>query len=183
MASILVACAPVPLALLFLLFIVVPLAELYVIIQVGQAIGAIPTILILLADSIIGTMLLKSQGRAAWRRFNEATAAGRIPAREVADGALIILGGAFLITPGFLTDIIGILLLLPPTRAVFRRTVVGLFAARSPIGFVGMKAAPHAQRAWEQRRQRSTNGADDFVEGTATEPPADERPPQQRLEP
>src|SRR3954453_6066307 len=88
MASILVACAPVPLALLFLLFIVVPLAELYVIIQVGQAIGVLPTIAILLLDSILGSLLMRAQGRITWRRFTEAVQAGRPPAREVLDGAL-----------------------------------------------------------------------------------------------
>src|SRR3954451_9707832 len=109
-----------PLLLLVALFIVVPIAELYVIIQVGQAIGALPTIAILIADSIIGSLLLKHQGRAAWRRFNEALQAGRVPAREVLDGALVIFGGAFLITPGFISDIIGLLLLIPPTRALVR---------------------------------------------------------------
>ena len=174
-----------PLVLL-VLFIVVPLAELYVIIQIGQQIGVIPTLLLLVADSIIGTLLLRSQGRNAWLRFNEATAAGRIPAREVADGALIILGGALLLTPGFLTDIFGLVLLIPPTRAAVRRTIVGLFARRSPVTFVGMKAAPHAHRAWQRRR---TGGQDaptpngDYVEGTATEVGEDEPPPRQRLEP
>ena len=113
--------------LLVLIFIVVPLAELYVIIQVGQEIGALPTIAILVADSVIGSMLLRSQGRAAWQRFNAALAAGRPPAREVLDGVLVIFGGAFLITPGFLTDVIGLLLLLPPTRAAFRVFLVRRF--------------------------------------------------------
>jgi UPF0716 protein FxsA len=177
----------VPILLLFFLFVVVPLAELYVIIQVAQEIGIIWTIVLLLADSIIGTMLMRSQGRAAWRRFNEATAAGRIPAREVADGALIILGGAFLLTPGFLTDIIGFLLLIPPTRAIFRRSIVGLFARRSMIGYVGMRGGPHAERAWRQRRGGGRqNGAPpgDYVEGTATDADDDEPPPpRHRLEP
>ena len=106
-----------PLLLLVALFIAIPIAELYVIIQVGQAIGALPTIAILLADSIIGAMLWRSQGRTAWRRFNEALAAGRVPAREVLDGVLVVFGGAFLITPGFLTDIVGIVLCCrPPAR-------------------------------------------------------------------
>ena len=105
-----------PLLVLLFIFIVVPLAELYVILQVGEAIGAPLTILILALDSIIGSLLLKSQGRAVWRRFNETMAAGRIPHREVLDGVMVIFGGAFLITPGFITDIVGILLLLPPTR-------------------------------------------------------------------
>src|SRR4051794_25926548 len=104
---------------LVLVFIVLPIAELYVLIQVGDWIGVWWTLLILIADSILGSLLLRSQGRAAWRRFNVALAEGRAPAREVLDGGLIIFGGAFLITPGFLTDIIGLLLILPPTRAVF----------------------------------------------------------------
>src|SRR3954469_4444114 len=101
--------------LLFLLFIVVPLAELYVIIQVGEAIGVLPTIALLLLDSILGSLLMRSQGRRAWQRFTEAVQVGRPPAREVLDGALVLLGGAFLLTPGFLSDILGVLLLLPPT--------------------------------------------------------------------
>src|SRR4051812_16151348 len=108
------------LPLLFLLFIVVPLAELYVIIQVGQEIGVLPTIALLLLDSIVGTMLMRAQGRRAWASFNEALQAGRPPAREALDGALVLLGGAFLLTPGFLTDIIGIALLVPPSRALIR---------------------------------------------------------------
>lgn len=163
----------------------VPLAELYVLIQIGQVIGLVPTLLLLLADSIIGTLLLKSQGRAAWRRFNEATAAGRIPAREVADGALIILGGALLLTPGFLTDIFGLLLLIPPTRAMFRKTVVAMFARRTPLGYVGMKAAPHAERAWNERAERRRGPDGDYVEGTATEATHDDEPAPEprRLEP
>ena len=101
---------------LIALFILLPLAELYVILKVGDAIGVPWTILLLAADSILGAMLLRSQGRAVWRRFNEALATGRMPHREVQDGVLVIFGGAFLITPGFLTDVIGLLLLLPPTR-------------------------------------------------------------------
>jgi UPF0716 family protein affecting phage T7 exclusion len=138
-------------------------------VQLAGEIGIVPTLLLLIADSIAGTLLMRSQGRSAWQRFNDATAAGRIPAREVADGALIILGGAFLLTPGFVTDIFGFLLLIPPTRRLFRRTVVGLFAKRTPVGYVGYKAAPHAERMWNERaaRRRATNG--DYVEGTASE--------------
>src|SRR5829696_6423398 len=109
---------------LVLLFIAVPLAELAVIIQVGQAIGVWWTIGLLLADSILGSWLMRQQGRTAWRRFNEAMQAGRVPAREVLDGALVIFGGALLLTPGFITDIFGMALLLPPTRAFVRRTLL-----------------------------------------------------------
>ncbi|HEX6391220.1 MAG TPA: FxsA family protein, partial [Solirubrobacteraceae bacterium] len=115
---------------LVLLFVVVPLAELFVIIQVGQAIGVWWTIGILIADSILGSVLMRSQGRSAWRRFNDAVRGGRVPAREVVDGALVIFGGALLLTPGFLTDILGLVLLLPPTRAVVRAVLLRRFAHR-----------------------------------------------------
>jgi UPF0716 protein FxsA len=114
----------VPLWILALLFVAVPLAELYVILKVGDTIGIWWTILLLVADSLLGAWLLRSQGRAVWRRFNEILAQGRVPHREVVDGVLVIFGGAFLITPGFLTDIVGLLLLLPPTRAVARRMLM-----------------------------------------------------------
>jgi UPF0716 protein FxsA len=155
-----------PLLLLLLVFIVVPIAELYVIIQVGQAIGALPTIAILLADSIIGSMLLRAQGMRAWRRFNEAMAAGRLPAREVFDGALVIFGGAFLITPGFLTDVIGLLLLIPPTRAVVRALITRVFARRFVVSAVGTAGAAGARAA--RRRRANGNGSYD-VDGTAVE--------------
>ena len=116
--------------LLILLFIVVPIAEIYVIIQVGQAIGAVWTILLLVADSIIGARLLSWQGRRAWARFQEALAAGRVPHREVLDGVLIVSGGAFLLTPGFITDILGVVLLVPPTRALVRRALVRVIVRR-----------------------------------------------------
>src|SRR4051812_44056366 len=110
-------------ALLVLLFVVVPIVELFVIIQVGEAIGVLPTIALLVLDSILGSVLMRSQGRVAWRRFNAALTEGRIPHREVLDGALVIFGGALLLTPGFISDILGIILLLPPTRALVRGLV------------------------------------------------------------
>src|SRR5919107_1876320 len=113
-----------PLLALLAVFILVPLAELYVILKVGDAIGAVWTILLLAADSVLGSVLLRTQGRSVWRRFNAALAEGKMPHREVIDGVLVIFGGAFLITPGFVTDVIGLALLLPPTRAVFRRFLV-----------------------------------------------------------
>src|SRR6478609_7342211 len=119
-------------AILVILFIVVPIAELYVIVQVGQAIGIWPTLALLLADALLGSLLLRHQGRSAWRRFNEALAQRRFPGKEVADGVLIVIGGTLLLAPGFLTDIVGLLLLIPPTRAIarglLRRFTVGRFA-------------------------------------------------------
>jgi UPF0716 protein FxsA len=136
-----------PLLALVAIFIVVPLAELYVILKVGDAIGAVWTILLLAADSVLGSLLLRAQGRSVWRRFNDALAVGRMPHREVLDGVLVIFGGAFLITPGFLTDIVGLLLLIPPTRALVRRMLVRRLGRRVEV----------------RTRQRGD------VEGTATE--------------
>jgi UPF0716 protein FxsA len=107
--------------LLVVLFIVVPIVELYVIIQVGQAIGVLPTLALLVADALLGSLLLRHQGRGAWRRFNMALAERRFPGREVADGLMIAVGGTLLLTPGFITDIFGLILLIPPTRAIVRR--------------------------------------------------------------
>ncbi|MEK6277780.1 MAG: FxsA family protein [Actinomycetota bacterium] len=110
--------------ILVLLFIVVPIAELYVIIQVGQWIGVLPTLAILVGDALLGSWLLRQQGRAAWLRFNAAIEEQRFPGRETADGVMIVVGGTLLLTPGFITDVAGLLLLIPPTRALIRR---GLF--------------------------------------------------------
>jgi UPF0716 protein FxsA len=115
---------------LVLLFIVVPIAELAVIIQVGEAIGVWWTIALLIADSVLGSLLMRHQGRAAWRRFTTSLQSGRVPAREVLDGALVLFGGAMLLTPGFLSDILGALLLLPPTRAVIRGLLVRRYGKR-----------------------------------------------------
>jgi UPF0716 protein FxsA len=124
----------VPLLVLIGLFIALPLAELYVILKVGDAIGAVWTILLLAADSVLGSLLLRAQGRSVWRRFNNALAEGKMPHREVIDGVLVIFGGAFLITPGFITDIVGLLLLLPPTRALVRSQVVRRLGRRVAVG-------------------------------------------------
>jgi UPF0716 protein FxsA len=152
------------LPLLVLLFVAVPIVELAVILQVGDLIGFWPTLALLVADSILGSVLMRSQGRAAWRRFNEALAAGRPPAREVLDGVLVVFGGALLLTPGFVTDVAGLLLLLPPTRAVVRRLLVRRLAHRMVVS-AATRTAPFPRRA-------SRRGAHD-VEGTATEVRAD----------
>jgi UPF0716 protein FxsA len=142
----------VPLFALIAIFVLVPLAELYVIFKVvGPALGAPLTIALLAADSLAGAWLMKSQGRAVWRRFNETMNAGRIPHREIVDGVLIIFGGAFLITPGFITDILGFLLLIPPTRSLFRRSLQRRLERRTMSGRAG-----RASRDYD-------------VEGTATE--------------
>jgi UPF0716 protein FxsA len=107
--------------LLLVLLLVVPLVELWVIVSVASSVGVPETILLLVAISAAGAWLLKQQGLATWRRLQQSLQRGAMPAEEVTDGALILFGGALLLTPGFLTDLIGLLLLLPPSRAVVKR--------------------------------------------------------------
>lgn len=109
--------------ILLLLFIVTPLVELVVIMQVGNVIGVLPTVALLVVDSIAGGLLLRREGTRAWQRFREALAEARLPASEVVDGALVVLGGALMLAPGFVTDALGLLLIVPVTRAGIRRIV------------------------------------------------------------
>jgi len=155
-------------ALVVAAFIVVPLGELWAILAVGDAIGVVPTILILLVDSVLGGLLLRAQGRGAWRRFVEALRSGRVPSRELADGLLIVVGGALLLTPGFLTDVAGLALLIPPTRALARRGLERGIARRLSAGMAGAGSdGPEPRGGSRPPRRRPGAGYD--VEGTATE--------------
>ena len=144
-----------------------PIAELAIIIQVGQAIGVWWTIAILVVDSILGSVLMRSQGRATWRRFNETMRMGKVPAKEVIDGGLVIFGGACLLTPGFITDLFGLLLLLPPTRAVLRR-LLKRFAGRIVAG-AASGAGPRMFAFGAPPRSRPRADADDVVDSSATD--------------
>jgi UPF0716 protein FxsA len=193
--------------LLVVIFILVPIAELYVIIQVGGAIGVIPTLVLLLADALLGSMLLRHQGRAAWIRFNRALAENRLPHKEVFDGVLIIFGGALLITPGFITDIFGLILLLPPTRAIVRGVSSRIVRRRMAMGggatfwTIGRTQGPPRRRpapngpgpaagrrppprgpddpfSWEDESQPSSGRRPEDIEGTGQEiRDEDELPP------
>jgi len=159
---------------LIVLFIVVPIAELYVIVQVGQAIGIWPTLALLLADALLGSFLLKHQGRGAWRRFNEALAQGRFPGKEVVDGLLIVVGGTLLLAPGFLTDIAGLILLIPPTRAIvrsiLRRFTIGRFTIMG-VGVPGGETFGTGGRGGNGGASRPSRDYD--YEATAEEVPLD----------
>src|SRR5947207_11363907 len=106
--------------LALLLLIAWPVAELYAVIRVAEAIGFLYMLLLLIAAWPIGWWVVRSQGRAVWRRLQVAVAEGRAPTTEVLDGALVIVGGTLLIVPGFISDALALLLLLPPTRALIR---------------------------------------------------------------
>ncbi|WP_139983415.1 FxsA family protein [Nocardioides litoris] len=142
--------------ILVLAFVVVPLAEIYVLIQVGQVIGAWWTIVLLVADSILGSWLIKREGGRAWRALREALETGRMPDRELADGALILIGGTLMLSPGFVTDVFGIAAILPVTRPLLRRVLARAVARRlaaapagpgpfGPFGPAGPRPGPDAR--------------------------------------
>jgi len=110
--------------MLFVLFIVWVAAELFVIVRVAEAIGVLLTIVLLIAAWPFGAWAMRSEGRVVWRQFNAALAEGRPPGREVAEGALVALGGVLLMVPGFISDVLGLLLLFPPTRMLVRTGLV-----------------------------------------------------------
>jgi UPF0716 protein FxsA len=118
------------LPLLVVLFVLVPIVEIAVIIQVGQAIGVIETLLLMVAVSVVGAWLVKREGIGVWRRAQRQLDTGVVPGRELVDGMLIMLAGALLLTPGFVSDCLGVLLLLPPVRAGLRRLVIGRLRKR-----------------------------------------------------
>ena len=153
--------------LLVLAFVVVPIVELYVIVQVGQSIGVLPTIALLVLDSVLGAWLVRREGRRTWAAFRAALESSRVPAKEVADGALVIFGGALLLTPGFTTDALGLLCVLPPTRAVLRRALTGVVTSRlGVVGVVGRAAGRRASTAGH--RPPPYGGA--VVEGEVVDP-------------
>jgi UPF0716 protein FxsA len=121
--------APV-VALLALLFLAVPFAELFVIIKVGQAIGVLWTIVLLVGMSALGAALVKREGLAVWRRAQERLQHGEVPGEQLIDGVLVLFAGALLLTPGFLSDLVGLLLLLPPVRFGLRRWARGRLQRR-----------------------------------------------------
>lgn len=127
--------SPLLVTLLVVLFLVMPILEIYVIIQVGQVIGAVPTVALLVFESALGAWLVKREGRRAWTALRSAIGTGRLPAGELADAALVLVGGTLLLTPGFITDVFGFFLILPMTRPLARRGL-GWLVARGATSVV-----------------------------------------------
>jgi len=164
-----------------LLLLVVPIAELYVIIQVGQSIGALQTVALLILVSMVGAWLVKREGLGLAARVQREVSAGRVPTDALADGFLVLLAGALLLTPGFLTDIVGILLLLPPVRALTRVVVMRRFRAYAAESLAGGPAGGRRGRTrWVVYDARSTEHEPD-AGPDATDRPAN--PPRGELEP
>lgn len=117
-------------AALFLIFVAVPLIEIYLLVQVGQVIGAGWTIGLLLLSGFLGAWLIRHEGGRAWLSLRDALETGRMPARELADGALILIGGTLMVAPGLITDGLGVLMILPFTRPLFRGVLTAVVARR-----------------------------------------------------
>jgi UPF0716 protein FxsA len=118
---------------LFLAFLVLPVLEIYVIIQVGSVIGGWPTVALLLAESLLGAWIVRREGRRAWRALRESFSGGEMPDRELADAALVLVGGVLLLTPGFISDLAGFLFVLPFTRPLVRRALTRYLGRRVRI--------------------------------------------------
>ena len=124
--------------LLALIFFGVPLLEILVLIRVGQVIGPWWTILLLIVDSLIGAWLIRHEGGRAFRALSEALSSGRMPARELADGILVLAGGLMMLSPGFVLDILGMVLILPVTRPIGRRLLTRVVSSKLLAGgYVG----------------------------------------------
>lgn len=117
-------------------FVVVPLVEISALILVGNLIGPWWTILLLVVDSIFGGWLIRREGRRAWRALSDALNSGRMPADELADGTLILVGGTLMLTPGFVTDLFGMMMILPFTRPIARRWLSQVVARRLVVAGV-----------------------------------------------
>jgi len=150
--------------LLLVAFVLVPLVEIYVIIQVGQVIGAWWTIALLVADSILGSWLIKREGARAWRALRSTLEQGRMPARELADGALIVVGGTLMLTPGFVSDVFGILCILPFTRPFGRRILAGVIT-RKLVGSAHTRPRTPPQPGPQTRQGPGTDPDDGVVRG------------------
>jgi UPF0716 protein FxsA len=138
---------------LALLFVVIPLLELYLLIQLGQWVGLGPTLALVVATGLGGAVLARREGWRAFRRFGAAVARGEVPTDAALDGLAVLVGGAFLLTPGVLTDVVGFGLLLPPVRALFKRRVVSSLKARVATGGIQFLFYGPAAGAWMSRHR------------------------------
>ena len=161
----------IPWWVLALVFVVLPVVEIYVIIQIGQAIGAWWTVLLLVADGILGSWLMKHEGGRAWAALREALDQRRMPARELADAALILVGGTLLLTPGFVSDVVGLFFVLPFTRPVARLALTRFLTRKFLAGPGPGSSGADQRRPGAQQRP----GSDGVVRGEVVDRPGHPR--------
>ncbi|HZE34133.1 MAG TPA: FxsA family protein [Actinoallomurus sp.] len=154
-----------PVALL-VAFLLVPIVEIYVILQVGHLIGAWPTVALLIAESVLGAWIVRREGRRAWRALTGTFQKGGLPDRELADAALVLIGGVLLLTPGFVTDILGFLFVLPFTRPALRWLLSAYVARRVRVmqsrtaTFEGLGGMPRGPVRPDAQSASGTRGPD-----------------------
>lgn len=154
-----------PWSLVLLALIAVPIIEIYVIIQIGEVIGPWWTILLLVLDAVVGSWLIKHEGRRAWQALQSALQQGRLPATELADGILILVGGTLMLAPGFVSDAFGMLMILPFTRPIGRRVLAGIVGRRLVV-----MATPPGAGAPGGARTHTRPGHDDVIRGEVIDP-------------
>ena len=154
--------------LLVVIFLLVPVVEIYVIIQVGQIIGPFPTLALLIFESLLGAWLLKREGRVAWVSLQRAVASGRLPGQELVDAGLVLVGGTLLLAPGFITDVVGFFFILPWTRPLTRRLLLWLLVRRT--------ARLTARAEWVARQQAGPRGTGRQTGQPTSRPPRPTRP-------
>ncbi len=159
---------------LFAAFVLVPLLEVYVLIQVGDVIGAGWTIALLIGSGFVGSWLMRREGAQAWRALSDALSSGRMPGRELADAALILIGGTLMLTPGFVTDGVGVLMVLPMTRPAFRLVLAQVITKRLVVMGTAGAGRPGPSRPGPSHSGPSRRGAGGFDAGG---PGPDARPP------
>jgi UPF0716 protein FxsA len=161
-------------------FLIVPIVEIYVIVQVGQQIGALPTVLLLIFESALGAWIVRHEGSRAWRALQTAATSGQLPSRELADAALVLVGGTLLLTPGFVTDIVGFFFVLPPTRPLARRLLVGFFMRRAVVAVT--RFGPAARGGGPAYRPGPGPGPGRVVQGEVVrdDPEPPDEPPDDR---
>ena len=141
--------------ILFLIFLLIPIIEIYFLIEIGEVIGAIPTVFLVVFTAVLGAQLLRFQGLSALQRVQASMARGEMPAVELMEGVVMLVGGALLLTPGFFTDALGFLCLIPPLRRKMIRSVISRFI-RFPDGGGGpsSQSQPHGPRTIDGEYQR-----------------------------
>lgn len=164
-------------ALLFVLFVVVPIVELFVLIQVGGWIGAGPTIALLVLSTVAGVLLVKFEGIGLWARFRAQIDRGVVPTDELIDGLLVLVAGVLFILPGFLSDLVGLALLVPPLRTLVRKGLIHRYRDRFQVATLGYGAGG---AAFGYGRVRDVDGT--LVEDVGDVTPAQWRDEQPRGE-
>lgn len=143
-----------PFAILLLLFLMIPILEIYLLIKVGGSIGAMPTVILVVFTAVIGVWLLRIQGFSTLQKVKKIVAAGGIPAFELVEGLILLVAGALLLTPGFFTDTIGFLCLMPALRRLFLIWISGKFM---PAGVVGAGSANSSFSPQDNPNQASSS--------------------------